>query len=155
MRLGCCGGARYDSSLTPEQRSSAENGIWLCQVHGKLVDNDEERFPVDILRAWKALAEAEARRVIERPHENVAENREGDNVKSSEVFVGSIGVWFDSQTKLHYCPKCRFEGKRSPLKNNEHGFTCHVCNKYYPDSERPYTARHVSYPRGPHSWMAN
>jgi hypothetical protein len=55
------GGPRYDPSLLPEQRSGHENGIWLCQNHGKLVDNDRQRFTVDLLRKWKADAEAEAR----------------------------------------------------------------------------------------------
>lgn len=53
-------GPRHDAALTEEQRASAENGIWLCQNHGKLVDNDEERFPVALLRAWKVQAEEEA-----------------------------------------------------------------------------------------------
>src|SRR6516165_8691927 len=32
-------GPGYDPSLTPEQRRSAENGIWLCWNHAKQVDN--------------------------------------------------------------------------------------------------------------------
>jgi hypothetical protein len=59
------GGARYDPSLTPEQRRSADNGIWLCQNHAKLVDNDPSRFTVDELREWKRSAEAEARDQLE------------------------------------------------------------------------------------------
>ncbi len=54
------GGPRFDPSLTLEQRSSAENGIWLCQNDGKLVDSDEGRFSVALLRNWKATAEREA-----------------------------------------------------------------------------------------------
>ena len=54
------GGVRYDATLTPEQRRHANNGIWLCQTCGKLVDNDATLFPVDTLRAWKQRAENEA-----------------------------------------------------------------------------------------------
>jgi hypothetical protein len=54
------GGPRFDSKLTVEQRSSAENGIWLCQTDGKLVDSDEGRFSEGLLREWKATAEREA-----------------------------------------------------------------------------------------------
>jgi hypothetical protein len=54
------GGPRYDPDLLPEERSGPGNEIWLCQNHGKLVDNDVTRFTVDILRKWKADAEAEA-----------------------------------------------------------------------------------------------
>jgi hypothetical protein len=57
-------GPRYDSSLTPEQRSSINNAIWLCQNCGKLVDNDDSQFPEDLLRAWKTLAECRARYTI-------------------------------------------------------------------------------------------
>src|SRR6266404_5834247 len=51
------GGARYDKSLTPAARQSIENGIWLCQDCGKLVDNDAQRYSVEVLRNWKASAE--------------------------------------------------------------------------------------------------
>jgi uncharacterized protein YjbI with pentapeptide repeats len=58
------GGPRYDPSLTAQQRKSAENGIWLCPSHGTLVDADERRFPVDLLRQWKAEAEQETLREV-------------------------------------------------------------------------------------------
>lgn len=51
------GGARYDDRLTSEERSSIENGIWLCQIHAKLIDDDELRFPPSVLREWKETAE--------------------------------------------------------------------------------------------------
>lgn len=54
------GGPRFDAALSPENRTSAANGIWLCQTCAKLVDNDALRFPADFLRAWKVRAEAEA-----------------------------------------------------------------------------------------------
>jgi hypothetical protein len=54
------GGPRYDPSLSPEQRSGHENGIWLCQTDAKLVDNDAIRFPADQLKKWKSDAEQEA-----------------------------------------------------------------------------------------------
>jgi hypothetical protein len=50
-------GARYDGSLTSEDRSAITNGIWLCQTHAKLIDDDELSFPVAKLREWKELAE--------------------------------------------------------------------------------------------------
>ncbi len=60
-------GPRYDASLNAEQRSSAENGIWLCQACGKLVDNDTLRYTVAGLEDWKRTAEAAATREIEQP----------------------------------------------------------------------------------------
>lgn len=51
------GGARYDSSMSAEARSDIGNGIWLCQTHAKLIDDDEVGFPPSVLRAWKEIAE--------------------------------------------------------------------------------------------------
>jgi hypothetical protein len=58
-------GSRYDPSLTPEQRRSADNGIWLCQNDAELVDNDAVRYTVDCLRTWKVAAEQAAARELE------------------------------------------------------------------------------------------
>lgn len=60
-------GPRYDAILTSEERKHANNGIWLCQNHGKLVDNDEVRFPVSLLKEWKNLSEAEAFDILGKP----------------------------------------------------------------------------------------
>ena len=59
-------GPRFNPKLTPAQRSSPENGIWLCQNCAKLVDNDASRYPVETLRAWKTEAEHSAANALER-----------------------------------------------------------------------------------------
>lgn len=61
MTAAAPGGPRYDASLTPEQRSSIENAIWLCQNCAALIDSDPVRFPMALLREWKAQAEEAAR----------------------------------------------------------------------------------------------
>ena len=58
---------RYDPSLSSEERSSAANGIWLCQTHAKAIDDDQEMFPVGVLRTWKEHAETTARALLGRP----------------------------------------------------------------------------------------
>ena len=58
------GGPRYDAALSAEERCSVANAIWLCQNCGKLVDNDPTRYTVDLLRAWKTIAEDRARNKI-------------------------------------------------------------------------------------------
>lgn len=65
ITAAAAGGPRYDASLTPEERRSAENGIWLCQTHAKLIDNDETRYTVDVVRGWKRQAEEAAIRDLE------------------------------------------------------------------------------------------
>lgn len=47
------GGPRYDPALTPEERSSEKNGVWLCQNHGKLIDDNQRKFSVDDIKRWK------------------------------------------------------------------------------------------------------
>jgi hypothetical protein len=59
-------GPRYDVRLTPEQRRHPDNGIWACQSCGKLIDNDKQRFTVEILRQWKKDAEARALERLEK-----------------------------------------------------------------------------------------
>lgn len=54
-------GPRYDKKLTPRQRKSFNNGIWLCQTCGKAADADESAHTVLQLRRWKIRAEQEAR----------------------------------------------------------------------------------------------
>jgi hypothetical protein len=58
-------GPRFDPSLTPDERRSVENGIWLCQSCAKLVDNDPIRYKADVLRQWKASAEKSTARELE------------------------------------------------------------------------------------------
>jgi tetratricopeptide (TPR) repeat protein len=58
------GGPRYDPTLTPQERASAINGIWLCGTCAHLVDTDEENYPVDLLRRWKAEAEDRAAKML-------------------------------------------------------------------------------------------
>lgn len=54
------GGPRFDSTMSPEKRKSGENGIWMCQNCAKLIDSDEKRYTVDLLREWKKLSEEAA-----------------------------------------------------------------------------------------------
>lgn len=51
------GGPRYNPALSTEERQKVSNGIWLCYSCAKLIDSDPDRFTVDVLNSWKALAE--------------------------------------------------------------------------------------------------
>ena len=65
------GGPRYDKTLTPEERSAGTNGIWLCQNCAKLVDNDPQKYPVELLLEWKKIAEKSAADEVEGRIEQV------------------------------------------------------------------------------------
>lgn len=54
------GGPRFNSNLTPDQRQSAENGIWLCQNCAHFIDTDDQNYSVKLLCEWKSQAEKEA-----------------------------------------------------------------------------------------------
>lgn len=59
------GGPRFDFSLSTEERSSSNNGIWLCQNCAKLIDNDTIRFSAEKIKSWKIRAEKAARERVE------------------------------------------------------------------------------------------
>jgi len=47
-------GPRYDSSLSPEQRKSINNGIFLCSNCADMIDkNNGLDFSTDLLKTWK------------------------------------------------------------------------------------------------------
>jgi hypothetical protein len=66
-RAASPGGPRFDPAMTPEERSSIENGIWLCAVCARIVDNAPDAYPVATLEAWKAHAERAAVRESDLP----------------------------------------------------------------------------------------
>lgn len=52
------GGPRYLSTMSPEERSSIDNAIWLCAKHARVIDRDTHTFTVEKLRAMKRVHEA-------------------------------------------------------------------------------------------------
>ena len=48
--------ARYDKGQTHGERSSPDNGIWLCKDHAKAIDDDWDRYTTKLLHRWKHLA---------------------------------------------------------------------------------------------------
>ena len=54
------GGPRYNAEMTPAERSSVNNGIWLCQTCSTLIDRDEKKYTVEVLTEWKKNAELAA-----------------------------------------------------------------------------------------------
>lgn len=67
------GGPRYDSTLTSEQRRAESNGILLCNICAKWVDDDPEKYTVELLREWKTESEKMALEVLGVPEAKVDE----------------------------------------------------------------------------------
>jgi tetratricopeptide (TPR) repeat protein len=59
------GGPRYSSLQLSEERCSIQNGIWLCSNCADLIDKDASAFSAELLRDWKANAEAAALKELE------------------------------------------------------------------------------------------
>ena len=49
ISAAAAGGPRYNSSLTSSERAALENGIWLCQICAKLVEQRPGRYSVALL----------------------------------------------------------------------------------------------------------
>lgn len=54
------GGPRYDPKMTSEQRKSPDNGILMCQLHGKAVDAKDSTFTIELLHEWKEKAQKDS-----------------------------------------------------------------------------------------------
>ncbi len=53
------GGPRYNSGISPEERSAIENGIWLCSNCSTLIDKDADKFSDALLNQWREGVEKE------------------------------------------------------------------------------------------------
>lgn len=82
------GGPRYDPNLTPDQRRSTSNGVWLCQNCAKLVDNDDVCYPGDVLRAWKTLREHYAKLSIGQTRQPAMESEIARRGREISKYVG-------------------------------------------------------------------
>lgn len=83
------GGKRYLVSMTPDERSDIANAIWMCGVHGTLIDVDEVTYTADRLRAMKDAHESKiAKRVAGLDPRNTVATLHA--LGSSVVFLGEV-----------------------------------------------------------------
>ncbi|WP_049946257.1 hypothetical protein [Butyrivibrio sp. WCD2001] len=91
------GGPRYNPDLTPKQRSSADNGIWLCSNCADLIDKDEVSYPIDTLLTWKAQAELEQRKRLLNPNyrggSTTINNHVVINAAPNNNVIVTINLW--------------------------------------------------------------
>jgi len=60
MHAASPNGPRYDPDMSSAERSSIENGIWMCRSHGTFIDSDHTEYSAATLRLWKGQAEERA-----------------------------------------------------------------------------------------------
>ena len=58
------GGPRFDPNMSPQTRSSALNGMWLCGNCHHIIDTNVKEYTVERLRKIKRDAEADARTAL-------------------------------------------------------------------------------------------
>lgn len=58
------GGPRFDPNMSPQRRSSALNGMWLCGNCHHIIDTNVKEYPVEKLLKIKRDAEADAREAL-------------------------------------------------------------------------------------------
>ncbi|SIN67211.1 hypothetical protein SAMN02745824_1704 [Parasphingorhabdus marina DSM 22363] len=64
-------GPRSDATLSASQKSAASNGIWMCAIHGKWIDDNPSIATVEKLHEWKAAHEAEISAWVEYGHSGI------------------------------------------------------------------------------------
>ena len=57
-------GPRYNPDMTPDERKSIDNGIWMCRHHARLIDTDFFNYSAATLQQWKLIAEENAYKKI-------------------------------------------------------------------------------------------
>ena len=87
-------GKRYDPSMTPEERSSIDNCIWLCKIHARIIDRDDITYTVERLKGIKQKAERYAAEAIsEVDFFRNQYNLSGDDISSPKNhFIKMISV---------------------------------------------------------------
>ena len=97
------GGPRYDSGMTREQRTSADNGILLCAVHAQAIDSDETYYTVERLRGWQSQAHRDSNQRVLRGTSISDRNHHPNTSEHSGTMVRVAAV--DDLTALRNSPR--------------------------------------------------
>lgn len=92
IRAASPGGPRYDPCQTPEERTSAGNGIWLCQDHAHLVDADTRAYGAQQLLEWKRQHEERVRKDLATQGTNDVVEVAGEHVARGKGNVTGLDI---------------------------------------------------------------
>ena len=91
ITAGAANGPRYDPSLTSEQRSSADNAIFLCSSCEDMIDyNNGLDYPVDLLEKWKSEHEAWVKENLNKPADSLISTIDGEHYAKGKGKVTAI-----------------------------------------------------------------
>ncbi len=119
------GARRYDPTMTHEQRSHIDNGIWLCVSCSVLIDRDEKRFDAETLR--KMRREHEASRRIG----SSSDLGEGDIIAIGPRIIAIGDVLGAGPTRTHLRVSHFVEGTGRELLNFANDFIRHPRTENY------------------------
>lgn len=89
------GGPRFNPTLTNEERSDINNGIWLCQSCSKLIDSDTIKYSEEVLQVWKNQANQNAAKRLNKQLEKgvmFAGKEDIESIKPNGFYEKSFGV---------------------------------------------------------------
>lgn len=78
--------ARYKADLTISEISDITNGIWLCRNCHKLIDNDANRFPAELLFEWRRRHEQMILERVGQPGDKLREKIQSEHLR---IFEGT------------------------------------------------------------------
>lgn len=115
------GGARYDEHMLPADRASIENGIWLCQSCSVMIDKDDKRYPISLLKQWKKDAESKALFELERRKTPV--QRGAISVSTKNNLISSARILMDNAERFH----AEYQGYKIAVHYNDDKMTYNIC----------------------------
>ena len=117
--VGACpnSGPRHDSTLPKGERKKIENGIWLCNNCARLIDVDEKKYTVELLKKWKEEAEQEQYELVSGASNKKTQNDEEQQAKQ-ELF-STVNKLHDIYTYALNYYKMNFNGKNKDEIQNE------------------------------------
>ena len=104
---------------------------------------DAQKSKAEILRLEAEINPL--KRTVEELKQKVAQLTASGKI--ALAFNSSTGTHIDASTGMHYCTRCL--PKNSPLKDEDHGWRCMVCDKFFPDPARPYPGAEAWQPLDP------
>ena len=78
--------------MTPAERKSIQNGIWLCKTCAKIIDSEPAAYPPEMLAVWKRHSEAGAARDSTASVDQIGLLLV-DIVAARELVISFCGTW--------------------------------------------------------------